>query len=83
MNKLLAKKLGFVLLLVAAQMLGLYVALKPETAKADDKPFITAEQMAAKDAAVTQCVMEQRVPVMGFGLKVVCLKPEGSVAWIR
>jgi hypothetical protein len=53
-------------------------------AKAEPKsePFATPEQMAAKDAAVTQCLMQQDVPVMGFGMKVVCVKKE-HVAWIR
>ena len=77
-----AKKLGFVLLLVVLQILGLAAVMKAEsTAKAAEPPFISAEQMAAKDAAVTQCVMEQRVPVMGFRLKVVCLELSGKIAW--
>jgi hypothetical protein len=44
--------------------------------------FTTPEQLAAKEAAVTQCIMEQKVPVMGFNMKVVCLKPD-QIAWVR
>ncbi len=79
-----AKKLGFVLLLMALHILGLAAILKAEsTAKAAEPPLATPEQMAAKDAAVTQCTMAQNVPVMGFNLKVVCLEPSGRIAWIR
>jgi hypothetical protein len=47
------------------------------------EPFTTPEQIATKDAAITHCMMEQNVPVMGFNMKVVCLKPSGQIAWVR
>lgn len=73
-------------LLIFAIVSGAFLALSslPQGAKAEPKtePFATPEQMAAKDAAVTQCLMQQDVPVMGFGMKVVCVKKE-HVSWIR
>jgi hypothetical protein len=56
---------------------------EPTVLPAAVEPFTTPEQLAAKDAAVTHCVMEQNVPVMGFNMKVVCLKPSGQIAWVR
>ncbi len=47
-----------------------------------EPPFITDEQMAVKDAATTQCLMERNIPLMGFGLKVVCVKKD-AISWVR
>lgn len=59
------------------------VKVAPQSPKpVESEPFITDEQMAAKNAATTQCLMEQNVPLMGFGLKVVCVKKE-AVLWVK
>lgn len=82
--KFIGITLGVATGLVCGTVLGKATVWASETGSSHTPDsFITAEQMTAKDAAVTQCHMEQREPVMGFGLKVVCLKPEGGIAWTR
>lgn len=82
MKNSILKRSGYILLLIAAQTVGLYFAVKPEkSAVAADLP--TDEQIKAKDAAVTQCrVGGQGLPVMGYGFKVICVKRD-AVLWIR
>lgn len=73
-----------VLLVIFGVLLGAIITVaRPARAATVEPSFTTPEQMNVKDAAVTQCLTEQRVPVMGFNLKVVCLELGGRVAWIR
>lgn len=71
-----------IFLAVSGFFLILNILARGVRAETKAEPPITPEQMAAKDAAVTQCLMQQDVPVVGFGLKVICVKKD-SVAWIR
>lgn len=73
-------------LLVAEVFTAYAIFFRPEAVRAATKEpesFVSAEQLDTKNAAVTQCLAQQYQPVMGFNLKVVCLKPEGGIAWVR
>lgn len=81
MNNLILKKFAYILLLIVAQTVGLYLVIRPDkTAVAADLP--TNDQVNAKNAAVTQCRLDKGFPAMGYGFKVICVKRE-AVLWIR